>query len=77
MPLVKSTLEVGILALLEEMSNRTEDPAQARQDFASDLATLIDTYIKTATVTVLPGQVVQVAPSGTGSTTSPGTGSLS
>jgi phage baseplate assembly protein W len=52
MPLVKPTLEAGILSLLTDLSARTEDPEQARKDYASQLATLIDTYVKSATVTV-------------------------
>lgn len=50
MPLVKSTLEAGILVLLTDLSTNDSDPAQARQDYASQLATLIDSYVKTATV---------------------------
>jgi len=77
MALVKSTLEVQILALLSDMYSRTENPEQAHADFANLLATAIDTYIKTATVIVNPGQGVQVAPiTGTGSTITPGSGSL-
>jgi hypothetical protein len=49
--LVKSTLEAGILALSMQLSTNT-DPEQARKEFARQLATLIDTYIRTATVAV-------------------------
>jgi hypothetical protein len=69
--LVKSTLEAGILALSTTLSTNT-DPEQARQDFARQLATLIDTYIKTATVTVT------VATTGTAAVqTGTGTGTIS
>lgn len=52
MALVKPTLEAGILALATDLSTNTTDPAQARQDFAARLATLIDAYVRSATVTV-------------------------
>jgi len=52
MPLVKATLEAQILNILNDLSTRTDNPAQARQDFASQLATAVDAYIKTATITV-------------------------
>ena len=71
MPLVKPTLQQGILALLSEMRQRTE---VSDSEFAERLATLIDTYIKSATITIAAG--VPVATSGsptaqTGATTAP------
>lgn len=51
MPLIKSILETQILTLLTNLSTE-EDPAQARRNFASQLATAVDAYVKTATVTV-------------------------
>lgn len=71
MPLVKTTLESGILALLQKMKQET-DPVKAEQDFAKDLATLIDTYIKTGTVTTT---VIGTSPGGP--VTGTGTGSIS
>ena len=68
MPLIKSTLEAGILALATRLSTNT-DPVQARRDFASQLATLIDTYIKTGTVMVTvatTGSATSQAGTGTG-----------
>lgn len=77
MALVKSVLEQGILAIMQEMKE-IDDPEGADELFAEKLATLIDGYIRTATVTVSPGQIVQTVPAtGTGATTTPGTGVLS
>jgi translation initiation factor 2 alpha subunit (eIF-2alpha) len=45
-------------------------------DYAAKLAKIINDHIKTATVTVNAGIVV-ATPSGPGSTSAPGTGSLS
>lgn len=77
MALVKATLEAQILVALQDMFSRTENPEQAQADFANQLATAIDSYVRAAQVITNPGQAVQVAfPTGTGSTVSPGTGSL-
>ncbi len=77
MPLVKETLKTGIKSLLTNMRTKEEI---SDDYFADQLATLIDTYIKSATVTVMAG--IPVATAGTaaaqtGATTSPGTGTLS
>lgn len=50
--LAKTTLEAGILALTTALSTNTIDPVQARQDFARQLAALIDAYVRSGTVTV-------------------------
>ena len=77
MALVKSTLEQAIKAILDAGVEKTESPEQARADFAADLATAIDTYIKSATVVVNAGQPVQVVfPAGSGVSSAPGSGSL-
>lgn len=69
--LVKPTLEAGILALTTSLSTNTSDPVQARRDFARQLATLIDAYVRSATVTVT------VATTGTAAAqTGTGTGTL-
>lgn len=70
MPLVKDTLK----AQLEAIFAKENTPAEA----ADQLATAIDSYIKTATITILPGiPVAAPPPSGVGATTGPGTGSIS
>lgn len=51
MPLNPKLLEADILALLEEQSQRTTNPEQARKDFARSLALAITKHIKTGTVT--------------------------
>ena len=88
MPLVKPVLEAQIFAALQELFANTSDPAPvAQRKLAQKLATAIDTYIKSATITVPPGQAIQgvnapgqvIAGAGggsapvVGSTTSPGT----
>lgn len=51
MPLNTPKLEDDIFDLLTEQSKRTENPAQARRDFARDLATAITAHVRTGTVT--------------------------
>ena len=52
MPLVKQTLKSGILELLSNFkAQETITGEQAEELFADRLATIIDAYIKTATVT--------------------------
>lgn len=77
MALVKSTLKASILSLLTEMREKTE---VSDDEFAGRLATAIDDYIRSATVTVAAG--IAVATSGgpssqTGTTTATGTGTIS
>lgn len=73
MPLLKPTLKSGIQALLTEMRTKEEN---ADEYFSDQLATLIDTYIKSATVTVAPGIAVATS-TGAGATTSTGAGTIS
>jgi len=73
MALVKATLKNGIKALLTDMRTKEEVSDDL---FADQLATLIDTYIKSGTVTVAAGIAVATS-AGAGTTTSPGTGTIS
>lgn len=74
MALVKATLKEGIKALL----TATVENEGSIDDVASGLSDLIDTYIKSGTVTVPLGVAVQVVPAtGTGATTAPGIGAIS
>lgn len=55
MPLVPATLEAAILAALDKQAAKQaegDDPAASRAEIAADLATAIDTYIKSGLVTV-------------------------
>jgi hypothetical protein len=72
MPLVQATLKNNLTNLFMAMKNAPMSEA----DFADQLATIIDNDIKPATVTVMPGIPV-ATPVGPGSTSGPGTGSLS
>jgi hypothetical protein len=72
MPLVQATLKNDLTTLFMAMKNVPMSEA----DFADQLATIINNHIKTATVTVNPGIPV-ATPVGPGSTSAPGTGSLS
>lgn len=77
MPLVKTTLKADILNLLTGMRDKTE---VSDNEFADKLASAIDAYIKTATITVPAG--IAVATTGspaaqTGATTAPATALIS
>jgi hypothetical protein len=61
MPLIPETLELQILAAFQRMTNSETSMETAQKDLARDLATAIDSYIKTATVIVPPGQAVTTA----------------
>ncbi len=77
MTLVKSTLKASILSLLTEMREKTE---VSDNEFAERLATAIDDYIRSATVTVEAGIAVTTSgrsTSQTGVTTSTGIGKIS
>ncbi len=77
MTLVKSTLKASILSLLTEMREKTE---VSDNEFAERLATAIDDYIRSATVTVEAGIAVTTSGSSTsqtGATTSTGIGKIS
>lgn len=76
MPLVKSALEQMILAAFEKQAGKTDekdDPKKSREELAADLASAIDTFIKSGTVnTTITGV------DGTGSpVTGTGVGSVS
>lgn len=71
MPLNKTTLKNDLLAMFNDKDNTPEEAA-------TKLSNIIDTYVRTALVTVTAGISVQVNTSnGVGETTSTGTGSLS
>ncbi len=75
--LVKKTLKAEIMAILQVMTTET-DQAVALDKFADKLATAIDNYIKSASVTVAFPIPVTVAPAtGTGATTANGIGTIS
>lgn len=77
MALQKSALKEGIKKLLDDMS-KAEEPSH--DQFAERLSTLIDTFVKTGTVTVAQGIAVATTGSATaqtGATTATGTGTIS
>lgn len=76
MALVKDALKTQIIQGLQNIHPNKDDPNGAINAFAEVIASAVDTFVKTATVTVQPGQAV-TTPAGPGSTSSPGTGSLS
>ena len=70
MALVKSVLQAAILSAFQKAQNdKTE---QAKINLCADLATAIDAYIKTATVTT-----TDITTCGAGAGTGTGTGTLS
>lgn len=83
MPLIKPLLELQILTALKKQSLSHKDISVSQQELAADLATAIDSYIRSALITVPPGQlVVGVSASAAGpgvvtaSTTSPITATI-
>jgi hypothetical protein len=72
MALVEAALKSNLLTLFNGMK---KEP-MSEEDYASRLAGIINDHIKTAVVTVKAGIAVSTSGGG-GSTTAPGTGSLS
>ena len=74
MPLVLETLETALENIyLGNVPNADATQKAQAKTMATQMATAIDTYIKSATITVPAGVLVQVAvPAGTGATTGPG-----
>lgn len=71
MPLQTQTLKTGIKNLLDQSWANTENSEQARIHFSNELGTLIDTFVRSGTVTV------QVVTNGSSTTqTGEGTGSI-
>ena len=59
MPLVPALLQTQILAALQKASaNKTAPLEVAQLQLAQDLALAIDSYIRTVTVIVPPGQII-------------------
>ena len=80
MALVKATLKSAIEAAFKAQSTKTDNPDSALSDLADKLATAIDTFVKSGTVTVAAGIPVSTAGSAvaqTGATTAPGSGQIS
>lgn len=50
MALNKTVLKTSIESLLEDLAERTEDPAQARADFAEQLADAMEAFVKSAEI---------------------------
>jgi len=72
MPLQKPVLQAAILAAFQKQSAPSANLASAQAQLAADLATAIDEYIKSAKITIPPGQlVVAGAPPGPGATVAP------
>ncbi|MCB2379793.1 hypothetical protein LGH70_19510 [Hymenobacter sp. BT635] len=59
MPLNTPQLETSILSILDDQAQRTDNPAQARKDFAHQLAVAITAHIKTGTVTTTGSATTQ------------------
>lgn len=70
------SLTNGILQLLTDMETKTTD---SKLQYASTLANLIDTFVKSGTVTTPAGVAVSTtgtATAQTGTTTAPGIGTI-
>ncbi len=80
MPLVKATLQTAIEAAFKAQTSKTDNPDAALSDLADKLATAIDAFVKSGTVTVKAGIAVTTTGSPTtqtGATTATGTGTIS
>ena len=76
MPLIAASLEAQLLADFKSINLGSDDAAAK---VASAIASRVDAYIKTATITVSPGIPVATAGSPaaqTGATTGPGTATI-
>ncbi|GAA4349780.1 hypothetical protein GCM10023185_06780 [Hymenobacter saemangeumensis] len=51
MALNTTRAETAVLALLDDMASRTDNPAQARRDFARQLVATVADLIRSGTVT--------------------------
>jgi hypothetical protein len=72
MALSEASLKSNLSTLFTAMKNAP----MSEEEYAARLAAIITAYIKTATVNVNP-DIPVTTPSGPGSTSGPGTGSLS
>lgn len=71
MALNESSLKSQIKSLAKDLL-KAENQEEGLEKYSSEMAKIITNYIKTATIVVPAGQVVQVVPAtGTGSTTTP------
>lgn len=80
MALNKTQLKQALLNAFNAVSNIEGDPADFRQQLATELSNAIDAFVKSATVTVNAGIAVSTtgtAAAQTGTTTSTGTGTIS
>ncbi len=73
MALVKATLKQGIVSLMSDMRSKEDLSDDA---FAEELASLIDSYIKSATI-IVPVGITVSTPSGPGATTAPAKADIS
>ena len=77
MPLQKPVLQAAILAAFQKQSAPSSNLAAAQAQLAADLATAIDEYIKSAKITLPPGQlVIAGSPPGPGATVAPSPNAL-
>jgi hypothetical protein len=78
MPLVPSVLESQLLALftVDSNGNSSDGTGPSAAQKAAKLTQLIDSYIKTATVTIPPGTPIQTT-AGPGTITASMTGTVS
>jgi hypothetical protein len=80
MALVQATLKAGIEAAFKAQDSKTDNPDAALGDLADMLASAIESFVKSGTVTVAAGIAVSTAGTAaaqTGATTAPGTGTIS
>jgi hypothetical protein len=75
MPIVNTAIKTQINLLIEQ--TKILEQSQSQEAFASGLATIIETAIKSATVTLPPGSIITVGSPSTQSNAAPAIGTLS
>lgn len=75
MPIVNATIKASINALIDQTKGLEQEAAQ--DQFATLLANLIETTIKSATVTLPPASIVVVGSATTQTNVAPAIGTLS
>lgn len=75
MPIVNATIKTSIVALINQ--TKALEQAEAQDQFATLLANLIETTIKSATVTLAPSSIIVVGSATTQTNIAPAIGTLS
>ncbi len=75
MPIVNATIKTQVTALIEQ--TKVLEQPQSQEAFATGLANIIETAIKSGTVTLAPGSIVTTGSAVTQTNAAPAVGSIS